>query len=429
MRYVLDTKVPRNIKEYSKPIAKEYLNYLVDNGIVTNFTNSRLQICVVAVSVFIYNSYLHAVSNKKKFPIPLDRNVYSKGFIINGKPEKDKVSYEYTRNLIDYMQTIGKITYELGKREWMSYEVFGKYKTMTEDTVTVVHMIDDFYKEMKTLKTAVGYVQKRSVISLRDEKGYPVAFTPTSYQSYIRKVVNNINGEALSAPIGKVNDEDFDTRMQLEKIWNVTKERGGRMYTSELQSMPKAERKLLTLYKDPVVCLDYKCFETSLLYTMVGEKMQGDPYQIHIKGYDDELLRTIGKMVMTRIYYAKNEFELRASINFDIANDYDLDKLVVEGKIPSHRIPVAYVVNELMKQHDCVSDYFFKKGDVDPANLGSLVIDYIMDYMIQNHSEVVIPVYDEIICRQQFEDIVRCVMKEAYIHVVGSDMNCKIEKA
>jgi len=52
-----------------------------------------------------------------------------------------------------------------------------------------------------------------------------------------------------------------------------------------------------------------------------------------------------------------------------------------------------------------------------------------MDYMIQNHSEVVIPVYDEIICRQQFESIVRDVMKEAYVHVVGSNMNCQIEKA
>jgi len=429
MRYVLDTKVPRNIKEYSKPIAKDYLNYLVDNNIVTSFTNSRLQICVVAVSVFIYNSYLHAVSNKKKFPVPLDKNVYSRGFIINGKPEKDKVSYDYTRNLLGYMQKVGNITYELGKREWISYEVFGKHKLRTEDTVTLVHMIEDFYQEMKTLKGDVGFVQKRSVISLRDEDGYPVAFTPTYYQSYIRKIVNNINGEALSVPIGKVNDEDFDTRMQLEKIWNVTKERGGKMYASQLQSMPKAERKVLTLYKDPVVCLDYKCFETSLLYTMVGEKLQEDPYQIHISGYDDNLLRIIGKMVMTRIYYAKSEFELRASINFDIANDYDLDTLVKEGKIPSHRIPVAYVVNELMKRHDCISDCFFNKGDVDPANLGSLVIDYIMDYMIQNHSEVVIPVYDEIICRQQFESIVRDVMKEAYVHVVGSNMNCQIEKA
>ncbi|QVW00199.1 hypothetical protein 2017DhaAB_0505 [Vibrio phage ICP1] len=79
-----------------------------------------------------------------------------------------------------------------------------------------------------------------------------------------------------------------------------------------------------------------------------------------------------------------------------------------------------------MNRHECVSEYFFGKGDVDPANLGSLVIDYVMDYMNQNYSEIVIPVYDEIICKESYEEIVTKLMREAFIHVVGTDSNCVI---
>lgn len=426
MRYDLDTKVNKIIKDYSKTYLKPFLKYIVSKGEISSITNTRVQMATVALNVFMNNCYLHAIHHKNKLPIPLDKNVYSTGFIVNGRQMKDKVSYQYTRWLLDFVQHQGLGTYELGSREYTCHIINNKHQMKITDKVTIFKMMDDFKKELLELKDKIGFIQKKNVISLRDANGNPVKFKPNKYQVYMHNVVDRINSDAITIPIGKVNDSDFDTRMQLEKIWNITKERNGKMYTVELQSMPKKERLLLTIDKEPVVCLDYKCFETSLLYTMVGEKLVGDPYQVYIDGYDNKLLRDVGKMVMTRIYYAEDEFQLRSSINFDIANDYDLDKLVGEKKIPTRRIPVSYIVKELMNRHECVSEYFFGKGDVDPANLGSLVIDYVMDYMNQNYSEIVIPVYDEIICKESYEEIVTKLMREAFIHVVGTDSNCVI---
>lgn len=428
MRYSLDTQVPRVIKDYSKPVAKDFLEYLVETGRVTSYTNKRLQLANIAVSVFIHNCYLHAVSNKKKLPVPLSPEVYTKGFILNGRVDKNKVSYTYTRHLIDYMQDHYKGTYELGKREYENHVVGISRKTVVRDTVTIFHMMEDFYRELRSLKESVGFLPKRNVISLRDKNKNPVSFRPSSYQAYMHKVLNKINTEALKVPIGKRTDEDFDTRMQLEKIWNESKERNGKMYTNELQGMPKHERQLLTLRDEPVVCLDYKAFETSLLYTVVGETLSGDPYQIEMEGYDPKILRKVGKMVMTRIYYADNVHQLSSSINFDIADDFDLEDLQNKGAIPDKRIPVNLIVKALMKKHDCVSDYFYKGGDYDPANLGSLVIDYVVEYLNQNFGEIVIPVYDEIICRQSLKDVTLKAMTDGFEHVVGSSKNCVIEE-
>ena len=102
--------------------------------------------------------------------------------------------------------------------------------------------------------------------------------------------------------------------------------------------------------------------------------------------------------------------------------------MVEDGDIPERRIPVGQIIDLLIDKHEVIMEHFFSNSDYDPSNIGSRVMDYILEYMIQNYKTAVIPVFDEVICDKEFEYEVHDVMKRAYIHVVGSDTNCKIVK-
>lgn len=428
MRYNLNTDVCKGIKEFSKSLTEDFLVYLNKMGYITKITNHRRQIANVAMRVFINNCYESAIVYKNILVVPLDNSVYSKGFIMNGVEKKrEKVSRQYTRWLLDFMQDTGFGTYELGNREYESHIINNKYELVINDTVTKFKMFDTFYEELRSEKENIGFIPKNNVISLRDVNGLPVPFKLSNHMKKMATILKDMNKQHSETIIGKQTDDSYDIRVQLEKIYNVTKERGGKVYT-DIQRMPKKERKLLTIEKEPVVCLDYKCFETSLLYSLQGELLKGDPYQVEIQGFDSKLLRDIGKMVMTRIYYCEDEFQLRSSVNFDISKDYDLDKLVDDGKIPTPRIPVSFIIKELMKRHYCISGYFFRKSETDPAYIGSLVIDYVIDFLNQNHNMLIIPVFDEIICKETNRDLVLNVMREGFSFVVGTELNCNIEE-
>lgn len=427
MRYSLNTDVSKGIKDYAKPLTEDFLVYLNKLGYISSITNTRRQIANVAMRVFISNCYQHSLVYKNTIIVPLDNTIYSKGFIMNGvEKKKEKVSKQYTRWLLDFMQDTGFGTYVLGKREYESHIINNRYEMVINDTVTVFKMMESFYEDLKSSKDYIGFTPKEDVITLRDINGLPIPFKLNNHLKRMAKVYKDINKKSSKIIIGKTNDSEFEIIIQFEKILNITKERGGKVY-NEVQRWPKKERKLLLIEDSPVVCLDFKAFETSLLYSMQGEILKSDPYQVSIDGFDSKLLREIGKMIMTRIYYSEDEFQLRSSVNFDIAKEYDLDSLVEQGKIPTPRIPVSYIMKELMKRHYCISNYFFSNQETDPAYLGSLVVDYIIDHLNQKHNIFVIPVFDEIICKVEDKDIVLQAMKDGFSFVVGTEINCVIE--
>ena len=428
MRYELNTDVDQHIKDYSKTIAETFLVYLKQKGRINSVTNARRQTANVTVRVFINNCYITSLNYSKKIIVPLKSNIYSKGFIINGvEQKKEKVSRQYTRWLLDFMQDNQYGTYVIGKREYESHIIANKYELVVNDTVTIFTMFEDFYCEMCNLKNNIGYLLTKNVIIVRDEAGFPKTFKHNKYTKKMMEVLLDVNEKSLTRPVKKANNKDFSICVQFRKILNVTKERGARVY-NQIQEMTKEERKLLLIEDSSVICLDFKSFETSLLYSLQGEVLDSDPYQVYIEGFDSKLLRKVGKMIMTRIYYSENEFELRSSVNFDLAKEYDLDELVSQGKIPTPRIPVSYLIKELIKRHYCVSEYFFRKSQTDPAYIGSLVIDYVIDTLNQKYNMLVIPVFDEIICKVENQGIVLQAMKEGFEFVTGTLNNCIIEE-
>lgn len=426
MRYTLNTDVPDVIKQYSKPYIEDFMDYLIKSEKVKSRTASRYQSCCVVSWVFFYNCYLHTLANKTKVMLTFDKSSYRKAHIVNGSETKVKVSYQFTRWFLDYLSENNLGGYELGGAEFESRKVNGQWKYFMVDTKPSIYTIPDkISQDMMDIKSNIGYIMEKNVIVLRGKDGKDITFRLDEYRKYIRELMLNYNKIGVESSI--VNSgTGKDYLIQLTKIYNTNFDKGGRMYDMGIQSLSKQERKALTINGNETCIFDYKAFETSLIYSMQGESLLSDPYQIHIKGYDDKILREVGKMIMTRIYYCKNSVELRESVNSDLKDKFNLDKLVSEGKIPEKRIPTGYIIDKLVEKHECIMEHFYLNSDYDPSNLGSLVIDYILDYMMQNHKCLVIPVFDEIICDVKYEYEIQKVMKLAYSHVVGSEGNCMI---
>lgn len=426
MRYSLDTDIPSEVVNYSKIYLDGFINHLISNGKIKSKTPTRVQLCSVALKVFFNNIHKHVLSNKTSMTITLRPSSYSKGYICNGKESKNKVSYQYTVWLFEYFESIKLGGVDKGGVDFDVFKSKGKWSYKVSECKKSVYIIPNEFREIM-LDVHAKLIPLRNVIVLRDSSKNDVPFRLPKMFVSIKNTLVEANKWLIKVEIlDPITSKIYP--LQLVKIFNLDFNKGGRMYDFAIQSLSKQERYRLLIDGKETCVHDFKAFETSLIYSLQGEDMKGDPYKVDIEGYNHSVLREVGKMIMTRIYYCKSREELNASVSKDIADKFNLDRLVSEGKIPEKRIPVGQIIDMLIDKHEVIMEHFFCNSDYDPSNIGSRVMDYILEYMIQNYKVAIIPVFDEVICDKDYEFEVQDAMRQAYIHVVGTDKNCKIVK-
>ncbi|CAH9012541.1 conserved hypothetical protein [Vibrio phage 501E54-1] len=380
------------------------------------------------LKLFLYNCLVSSASSGT-FAMTLDKNHYSKSPIRNGVTLRKKPSYRYTKKILDYFTEKGLIEYELGHiEEWNNYKVRGKWfndPVKKPTIVTLRHTFKDYCMDLEI--TPEAFFQINCLI-LRNKDKQDIKFKREDKQKEKITMLNSYNVRALKSEITKTTRDGKDKYLlQLRKIYNGDFETGGRMYDLVIQQMSKQERKCLLIDKEDVLLLDYKAFETSIAYTLCDEKMRGDPYTIEFEEYHPKVVRDVCKLIMTRIYNCDNEKTLNYLVNEYIRENFNLDKLVEEGKIPEKRIPVGMFLDILMQKHEAIEEYFFGKGEHNLQYVGSQVMDYVIEKSMQNHEKLVIPVFDEVVCPVSMKNSVLGYMRDAYDNILGSPLNCKIE--
>lgn len=377
------------------------------------------------LKLFLYNCVVSSVASGS-FAITLNVNDYNKTPIRNGVTLRKKPSHKYTKKILDYFLEKDLVSYELGKREWKNFKVRGRWVSETEDKPTIVTLKHTFREQCTDLEvTPQTYFQINCLI-LRDKDKQDTKFKRDLYQKEKIKMLTDYNVRALETEITKVSGGKY--LLQLRKIYNEDFYSGGRMYDLVIQKMPKNERKCLIIDNESVALLDYKSFETSLAYTLCDEIMQGDPYVIDFEEYHPDVVRSVCKLIMTRIFNCDSPTTLSYLVNQYIHDHYNLENMVTEGKIPEKRIPVGMFVDILMQKHEAIEEYFFGGGEHNLQFIGSQVVDYIIEKSMQNHSSLVIPVFDEIICQESMANDVIGYMEDAYVQILGSKINCKVER-
>ena len=421
--YVMETKIPKNLEKLRDELSNIVFTYLCNNNVKVN-QNKRLLI-KGSVSCFIFNTFYKVKRSVNICGITLNKNHYSRDSIVNGVKTGRKVSYQYTRVLFDCLESGGYIKlnkggvsdYGIVSGKWVATEFSSGYIEINKKLIRL-------YNQYEHNKVEDGV--RKNVIILRDGKGVDVPFKTTPSVKLIKENLNSYNHLTFNFNVEK-GKKVYD--VQVYKVYNESFEKGARSYMSSegIQGMSSEERHLLTINGKNTVIYDYKAFEPSIAYSMCGEAMEGDPYTIELEGFNPALLRSLCKKFLLVMMNIDNEKYLKHSLNSMIKEEFNIEALYKEGKIPDKRIDVKTIVEKLEDKHYLIRHMFYGKYHTQPSYIGSLVADYITDYFTQR-GVLVLSVFDEFIIQEEYDEELKEVMFRAYEMILGSNTNCKVVK-
>lgn len=412
--YVIDHIINKRLLPVRGLLLDKYLSV---HGSVSE---SKRELLSKALSCILMNIY----GNGNKIHITLTEKSYSAPIIINGKVTGRKVSYTYTKNILKWLEenkyitlhTKGLIT---DKSAWSF--VKGKWcPVVFEPSYFVVH------DKLINLLPEYEPTDLKDIIKLKNKDKRQVSFSIPPHMKDTVSFQRRYNKFSLNSNIS-VDGKNY--YLQSYKVFNQDFNRGGRSYMSgqqTIQNLSKEKRKEVLINGEICVGWDYSAFEPTILYTLMQEVLNEDPYIVDID-YDLNLTRQIGKAFLLRMLNCESKKEAVAACTSYIKTHLDLDKLYAHGQIPSPRVDVKLFIGMLEDKHSRVKDKFYCGFGGELQKAGSLVNDYILDYMMQRDI-LVIQIHDEYIVVADKEDMLVSCMKDAFTYVLGFNDNVHITK-
>ncbi len=384
-----------------------------------------------AIRCFIRN---YAISNKRKMIVSLDRNTYTSDVIINGCVSSRKISYEFTIKVLTYLESHGYISLEKGGCSFKREKVA---TTMTAlDTNNFKAIKDETYPSLVIFKTkftdlfkGLGKpkILRENVIVLKDEDGNARPFKLNKEIKRSRDILKEYNKMSLTK-IVMCGNVEYD--VQTYRIFNLKQTWGGRMYTiGSIHSLSSEERNNITIEGKKVARFDFKAFEPSILYSLAGEKIEGDPYTLDddkYKKYDPIFLRSLCKKAMLVMLNTKSFKQAAYCMNDLVREEMDVDLLYQHGKLPQSQIPVVDIIRDLENKHHKISHKFYNETWKEVQYLGSQIMQGVAEYLMQRYECMVLQVFDECIIEEEYAQELYEVMHMIYNEVTGFTGNCHV---
>ncbi len=384
-----------------------------------------------AIRCFIRN---YAISNKRKMIVSLDRNTYTSDVIVNGCVSSRKISYELTIKVLNYLESHGYISLEKGgcsfKREKVATTMMAlntnNFKAIKDETYpSLVTFKDKFNSLFKGLEKTK--ILRENVIILKDEDGNAKPFKLNKEIKRSRDILKEYNKMSLTKVV-MCNNVEYD--VQTYRIFNLKQTWGGRMYTSgSIQMLSGEERKNITIEGKKTARFDFKGFEPSILYSLAGEKMEGDPYTLtedKYKGYDPLFIRSLCKQAMLVMLNTKSFKQAAYYMNDSVREEMDVDLLYEYGKIPDKQIPIAEIIEDLEKKHHKIANKFYNETWKEVQYIGSKIMLNVAEYLMQRYECMVLQVFDECIIEEEYAQELYEAMHMSYNEVTGFTGNCHV---
>lgn len=435
--YLLDYKIPKYLEGI---VDKMYGMYMSEYGSkVMKLTPSKQTKLRQAMSCFCYNAVYNLSFNHSEFTITLDEEAYSKPLIYNCTKINRKVSYTYTKSILDWMHSTGKIILTKGGiTEWLlDQDGSFKPKTIKSSTVELSEYLIDILKDVADKRKL--YTQP-SVIEVRGLDGKPVSKRLGVYEKEMVSSLNTYNTLARSVQIG-IGDSVID--VQLKKVFNNGSfDLGGRNYMVGAGVVSKEDRKVITLDGEETVELDFKALHPRMAATIDGIELDKDfdPYQISIEGMTQEVSRYFGKWAVLILLNTGMSVKQSGGFSFNTARkaiiaklkerkEIDLDKkeLTLNGvsyKLPTY-IDYSDIISKCLERNDYIRLWFHESSGLKLQNYDSKIMDLIIS-RFNEMGEIVIPVHDSIVVKKKLEPIAREIMDGCFSQVLGSSINCVI---
>lgn len=295
-----------------------------------------------------------------------------------------RVSYAVLVDTIDALNELKYIKHYKGIKSQAASKQISKFKPLTHLT-----------KLINGLETT-----RVSEVEIRDANKKPVELKNNKYVSiqrsleFINKTLRQskyfCNNEAVRVPV-------------LKRVYNLSSfSYGGRFYSTGLfnyQGLGKEERSNILINDKPTVEVDYKSIHPNILYSMIGEQLDKDPYFI------DGIDRGIVKALFLILVNSKNELMVKRAVK---------EKLGYTHKITQD------IIDKILENNREIKDLFFNDNiGLRLQNLDSKIAEEVMLKFIKKCGRPILPIHDSFIVVESDKDLLTDIMIEVYRDTTG----------
>lgn len=411
---------------YLAPLLNEIQGmYWDDNKNTTEHKEKTNQ----AIACVLNQAVKEVAYGRNSFSIPLRTSSYSVPLIYNGVTVNRNVGYRPMIRVIDWMCNIGLAQKEVGGvLEWEYKDGKIVPKKVVHSTITLSEYLIDKIKPYAERRRVTVI---KSVIEVRDKDGNII---PKRLDSYNKAMVNLYTEFNKSLRDFNISIDGVSVDFQVRKIYNNSSlDQGGRVYGCEdpliySNLLPRDNRDRILIDEDRTVELDFKYLHIALVCERDGIILPEyfDPYQVDLDGFSSKGARWMGKKASLIMINAGIGDVGMGALGKDVNEDSRTQQLREDGDIPSGKLPRKEVFRAILTRNPFLKKYVDKPIGMVMQNLDSKIMDAIIAEMLLI-GEVIVPVHDSIVVRQGVKDIAEEVMRKAYLKVMGSDNNCRIE--
>lgn len=221
---------------------------------------------------------------------------------------------------------------------------------------------------------------------------------------------------------------------------------GGRLYDEGTwTTMRKNRRKMVLIGGEPVVTLDLSHLHPSLLYAREGIDIKGfDPYSGVDLYLDEEVvekyksfygisnynpIRNACKLGLLIMVNSKSEQEAVYAIEKKMGIDFTKGGTIYEDEMQFVGLPRKCgwdIVNQLKTHNEKISKHFCSGISKELMRLDSDIILETLDVLVDN-GICSLPLHDSITVAKSNVEFAEMSLRNAYIKVVGSDLNYAVK--
>lgn len=230
----------------------------------------------------------------------------------------------------------------------------------------------------------------------------------------------------------------------LTRIFRDNMSLGGRCFDKgHVQGQNADIRALIKIDMEETVEIDYGALHYSMAAEELGLDLKDkDPYDFpfEIEVDQEELerwkqmygitdynpVRNLKKTALLTMLNADNKTAAIGGISESIRRDYKRKDKSTRRFVGMKNIPVSKLVDAMIENNQEISSYFNTGVGLRFQNLDSKMITYCIEKFIAV-DQVLLPVHDSIIVKKSLKDFgVKC-MEDAFEHVMGSKVNCRLK--
>ena len=220
---------------------------------------------------------------------------------------------------------------------------------------------------------------------------------------------------------------------------------GGRFYDNgQIQGEDQTSRSSILIDGCDTVELDYSGLHYSCACEELGLDLKGkDPYDFEfdipvdlgaIESWRDKYgftekydpVRNLKKSALLVMFNASSVRSAKAGISDNIFKDYKKEEPVKRKFVGISNIQVSLLVDKLLTNNKELASYMLSGVGLRFQKLDSDMIEYCIKGLMEI-GEVGLPVHDSIIVKSTLKGFTINLMEDAYEHVMGSKVNCKIK--